>query len=503
MDAKPQESALEKTISAYRDFLPQPGFLPPLSDDEIARFVALDDLGWKKLGEGDAATAEKAFRAQIAIYPGNFEPFVSLAFVHASRGQQKEAIADLHEAIVRGFTDLPRLQRAEGWRRMRNNMSFYELEVFLPSLVEAKNAWAGWNAFKVAPEHAPSALAEVFAQREDVLAKVDRIGRVLGPHLTPLWKKTIDRATAARLEAYVAKHPDAPDVERAAAGLMALYTGGPGCRWEVLPSDAAARIEGVAGTLIDRFPQSPLRPSALFCRALARNARRDERGALDRATGEGILGDLEVALSSSAAAPFAPAAAAGLVRTEAELGRMDRASARYAELRARYASDATAWDGTRSQLGELALRVGGLPDFRSTTLDGVEVATTSIRGRVTVIDFWATWCRPCIEEFPTLRRLAERHGDGVAVLGVNLDRSDELPADALRAWVTREKVPGRHVQDGHGWESSLVKVFGVTEIPFNVVVGADGSVIAVNVRGKQLEKAVAGALAAVNVSSTR
>ena len=471
-----------------------------LSDAEVSRFVELDKVGWKTLGEGDAATAEAAFRAQIAIYPGNFEPYVSLAFVDASRGQQKAAIAELRAAVVRGFTDLTRLQRAEGWGRMRNTMSVYELEVFLPSLVEVENAWAGWDAFKVAPEHAPAAIAPVVSQREELLAAVDRIAPVLGPHLTPLWKKTIDRATAARIEAYVARHPDAPDLERAEAALMTLYTGGPTCRWEILPSDAAARVEAAASVLLDKAPQSPLRSSALFCRALARNARRDDRGALTRATADQILGDLDLALASTPSAPFASSGVAGIIRTEAELGRMDRASARYTDLEARYARDRAAWDNARSQLGELALRAGGLPEFKSTALDGTEVARQTLKGQVAVIDFWATWCRPCIKEFPTLRRLAERHGDGFVLLGFNLDRQDELTADGLRAWITRERVPGRQVQDGQGWDSDLVRAFGVKEIPFTLVVAADGSVVAVNARGKQLERAVAAAVGSATVS---
>jgi len=494
----PQENALQRAIGRYRDFLPQPGMLPDLSDDEVSRFVALDKLGWKKLAAGDPATSEAAFRAQIAIFPGNFEPYVSLGFVEVSRGRPKDAIGHVREAIVRGFTDLERLKNAELWRKARNGMSFYELEVYLPSIVAVDKSWAGWDDFNLTPELAPKDLAPVLAQRESLLIRVDRMAQALGPRLTPLWKKTIDRCTAARLEAYVAAHPDAPDLERAAAALLTLYTGGPTGGWEILPSTAAARVDAVAGLLLDRFPQSPLRPSALYCRALARNARRDERGALNASIGEQILAGLGDALASSPRAPFAPSAVAGLIRTEAALGRLDRASARYAELHDRYTGDVALWDDVRGQLGNLVLLAGGVPDFKAVALDGTEVAKPSLEGRVVVIDFWATWCRPCVEEFPTMRRIARHHGADVAWLGVNLDRSDSLSADGLRAWLAREKVPGRHVQDGLGWDSDLVRTFGVTEIPFTVVVGADGSVMAVNPRGKQLEKAVASALRAAS-----
>jgi len=89
-----------------------------------------------------------------------------------------------------------------------------------------------------------------------------------------------------------------------------------------------------------------------------------------------------------------------------------------------------------------------------------------------------------------MRRLEERYGDRIVLLGVNLDRTDECSTDVLREWVVREKVPGRQIRDGLGWDSEVVKAFGIKEIPFNVVVGRDGTVRAVNEQGKRIEKAV-------------
>jgi hypothetical protein len=69
-----------------------------------------------------------------------------------------------------------------------------------------------------------------------------------------------------------------------------------------------------------------------------------------------------------------------------------------------------------------------------------------------------------------------------------------MPGEDLKAWLATEKVAGRHIQDGAGWDSEVVRQFGVKEIPFSVVVAADGTVLAVNEHGKGLEKAVAAAL---------
>ena len=80
-----------------------------------------------------------------------------------------------------------------------------------------------------------------------------------------------------------------------------------------------------------------------------------------------------------------------------------------------------------------------------------------------------------------------------ALLGVSspsLATDLDLSVEALREWIARENVPGTQIHDGLSWESELVRAFGVNEIPFSVVVGSDGSVVAVNEHGKRLEKAV-------------
>jgi hypothetical protein len=101
-----------------------------------------------------------------------------------------------------------------------------------------------------------------------------------------------------------------------------------------------------------------------------------------------------------------------------------------------------------------------------------------------------------VEEFDTMRRIAERHGDDVTLLGVNLDSSEELSSDDLRRWIAQREVRGEQLHDGRSWESELVESFGVKEIPFSVVVAPDGAVLAVNAHGKRLEKAVKAALSA-------
>jgi thiol-disulfide isomerase/thioredoxin len=183
-----------------------------------------------------------------------------------------------------------------------------------------------------------------------------------------------------------------------------------------------------------------------------------------------------------------------MVSIEAETGDLESAAARYLEFRKAHDGNAELLDHVQMHLGELALRLSGLPEFRATSLEGRTIEPEALRGKVVLFDFWATWCPPCVEELSALRKISRQHGDEIVLVGVSLDDAEDLPADALREWIAKEKVPGEQICDGLAWESKLVKAFGVREIPFNVVVGPDGRVLAVNEHGKQLEKAVRAAL---------
>jgi thiol-disulfide isomerase/thioredoxin len=486
------EGFFERLLGEYEAFLPRLPFLPDLSPEDVARFAALGEEGRRRLREGDVAAAEAAFREQVRIFPPNPDPHVWLGTIAAMRGDKKAALDRLRAAVVRGFTDLRRLERAEGWQKVRGHPDFLALEDAVPRLLEIERRWAGWDAFRAG--RVPEDVAGV--EREYLLRKgvFEAMEPALGPRLKRLWDRVNERATAALLEAYVSEKPRATDLDKALERLLSLYSGGPLFRWEVLPGDVARRLGSVAKAALERFREGPLRAGALASKALSAYSDRDGRGALRPEAADEIRVALEEVLSRHRGSPFVPAAVEGLVRTELDLGRSDRAAAAFEAFRSAYGSDREVREEVLRRLGSLALVVGGVPEFRATDLDGRPLAAEALRGRVSVLHFWATWCPPCVEELPVLRRIAERYGDRVLLVGVSLDESEDLPAAEFRAWIARQAVAGRHIYDGLGWESDLVRAFGVTEIPFNVVVGRDGKVVAVGEHGRRLEKTVKAAL---------
>ncbi len=129
--------------------------------------------------------------------------------------------------------------------------------------------------------------------------------------------------------------------------------------------------------------------------------------------------------------------------------------------------------GGHASTGELGdLQVGGeSPDFSGTDLQGRQVALSEFRDRkVVVLDFWATWCGPCLMAMPALQELSDEFGaHDVEVLAVNIRENPER----VRDFIERKGYTFRVVMDRDG---AIGDRFGVTAIPVLVVVGADGRV---------------------------
>ncbi len=478
----------ERLLGEQQDFFPLLEVFPELSDSEVERFAELGRQGVERQRAGELDGAEAAFRAQAAIYAPNPEPFVSLAQLAASRRANEEALEHARAAVERGFHDLDALARSEVWSRLKNHPKFVLLIDSLPRLREAEEAFAGWEAFYT--DRPPESAAVVVRRRGLRSAELARMAPALGVRPTARWTRLIDRASAAALEAYVLARPEAQDLALALDALEDIYAGGTILRWARLSSDVARRTERVVSLSLERSPQGDRRAGTLVLRALALNARRDERGAFLPGTIEGIRTALDEVLERHADAPFAAVAAEGRVRIEFDARQPARAAAVYRSFVARNAARPTLLAAVRDALGLLALEAGGLPEFRGPTLDGTIVDRDALRGRIVVLDFWATWCAPCVEGLSTMRRIAERHGEDVLLLSVNLDHADEMSREQLARWVAEHRLPGIQLHDGQGWESDLVRTFGVREIPFTAVFTSHGDLVVAGAQGKRLERAI-------------
>jgi len=122
---------------------------------------------------------------------------------------------------------------------------------------------------------------------------------------------------------------------------------------------------------------------------------------------------------------------------------------------------------------------------------GSTISMGTLKGKVVVVDFWATWCVPCVAELPAMKKLYEKfHGQGVEFLGVSLDQPKEQGGlEALKKFVKEKEIPWPQYYQGKYWESDFSRSWGINSIPAMFLVDQDGKLVSVEARGK-LEKLI-------------
>jgi peroxiredoxin len=125
------------------------------------------------------------------------------------------------------------------------------------------------------------------------------------------------------------------------------------------------------------------------------------------------------------------------------------------------------------------------PEISVSNPDGKIVSLSSLRGNIVLIDFWASWCGPCRKENPNVVKLYEKyHSKGFEVFSVSLDKSRE-------AWIKAiadDHLTWTHVSDLGYWKSAPALLYGVSSIPFTVLIDRNGKIIAKKLRGESLEQ---------------
>lgn len=125
--------------------------------------------------------------------------------------------------------------------------------------------------------------------------------------------------------------------------------------------------------------------------------------------------------------------------------------------------------------------------IKAATSDGKEITLDKYRGKVLLLDFWASWCKPCRQEMPNVKKAYnDFHGKGFEILGISLDDSSAK----FRGYVDEQAIPWPQIFDGKGWNSEVGKLYAVNSIPTTFLLDRNGKIRHRNLRGDDLYEAV-------------
>ncbi len=131
------------------------------------------------------------------------------------------------------------------------------------------------------------------------------------------------------------------------------------------------------------------------------------------------------------------------------------------------------------------------PEINLASPDGKEIALSSLKGKVVLIDFWASWCKPCLGEMPNVVKAYKKYKDkGFEIYGVSLDQDKQRWIESI----AKEGITWPQVSDLKQWQSDVVKLYSIQSIPLTILLDRDGKIIDKNLRGEALDKKLAEVL---------
>ena len=144
---------------------------------------------------------------------------------------------------------------------------------------------------------------------------------------------------------------------------------------------------------------------------------------------------------------------------------------------------------------ELATSIGAVaPDFSAKNPQGEDVSLSDVKGKVTIVDFWAAWCGPCRRENPNLVKLYNKyHEKGLEIIGISLDgnpRQKNAKAEWMEA-IEKDSLTWHHISNLNYFNGPIAQKYNIRSIPASFVLDSEGKIVAKNLRGKAMEDKIA------------
>jgi thiol-disulfide isomerase/thioredoxin len=280
-----------------------------------------------------------------------------------------------------------------------------------------------------------------------------------------------DRALIRDLGDYVRKNPKAEDRDQAYAALFN----------KAIEHDWFAETEDLAQHYLKEEPDGPVKALAQIITTMGRARAGQYQEALTRykTLMQGLGKTDQEEFAASFTETFASSATAA--------GEFAIARQVYETLQERFPDSPNLRDKATKELNRLEKVGKSSPAFEAREISGKEISLASLKGKYVLIDFWATWCAPCISELPRLQEAYRKHhGSGFEIVSVSLDETRAAVTDFVKV----RKLPWPQIHNATGG-ADLVEAFGVSAIPAAYLLDPEGTIIRLDPRGPTLETTLA------------
>jgi peroxiredoxin/predicted negative regulator of RcsB-dependent stress response len=277
-----------------------------------------------------------------------------------------------------------------------------------------------------------------------------------------------DRAFIRELSDYLRQNPKAEDRDQAYAALFN----------KAIEHDWFGEAEEQGRQYLKSDPEGPVKALAQIILTMGRA----QAGQFDEALKR--FRELMQGIGQNEQEEFAASFADNLATAAITAGEFGVAREVYTALLSRFSDSPNLRQKVQRDLKRLDKIGKPAPSFTSEDINGKAVRLDAYRGKYVLIDFWATWCAPCIGELPRLQAAYRTYHDaGFAIIGVSLDESKTAVVDFARA----RNLPWPQLHNASG-SADLVEGFGVSSIPATYLIDPEGTIIRLDLRGKALDE---------------
>jgi thiol-disulfide isomerase/thioredoxin len=280
-----------------------------------------------------------------------------------------------------------------------------------------------------------------------------------------------DRAMVRDLTDYIHRNPKADDLDQA---YMVLFN-------KAIDHDWFAENDAIARRYLEEQAEGAVRPLAQIITTMARA----QAGAFAEAltSYQALMHGLDKPDQEEFAVNFADAFAS----VASAAGEYTVARRVYEALQRQFEQSPTLRQKVRDDLSRID-RVGKpAPRFSVKDIGGRPVKSEDLKGKFVLVDFWATWCAPCLADLPNLQSAyAKYHGRGLEIVSVSLDEAPDPVVDFVKA----RRLPWPQVHNATSG-GDLVEAFGITNIPATYLIDPNGVIVRLDLRGPGLDRALA------------